>query len=88
MFQNGIRPQKKTNNILLINYRELNESYENTLSLIFKFLKLEQQSLLRPTGDFIKSKDLSLSKEIILDLKKYINTNITKYSIIQNNIKF
>ena len=80
---------QKNSNIFLINYRLLNEDFDNTMSSIFRLLKINNnKKLLHPPKDYIKGKDIKFSDKNYSDLNKYINDNMLNYHIIEKNIKF
>ena len=83
-----IEVSKKYNNILLINYKDLNINYNLTMRNIFKFLKLPEHEFSRPAKDnYINTKKLDLQNDDKAEIISFIYKNISKFPELEKIFK-
>ena len=79
---------EKYNNILLINYKDLNINYNLTMRNIFKFLKLPEHEFSRPAKDnYINTKKLDLQNDDKAEIISFIYKNISKFPELEKIFK-
>ena len=79
-----LEASKKNKNIILINFSDLNLNYNNTLKFILKKINiLEIPKLEMPSKEYVKGKDIDISKKNFQLFEEYINQNINKYPALK-----
>lgn len=80
---------KNTNNIIFINYENLNEFFEQSCFKIFKSIGINNQNLVRPAKnnyiDTPKSNIINNDKDLLVE---YINQKIKDYPLLLNELAF